>query len=163
ASKSSKPDGLRRILPSEEEGFLRDLPTSHLPGVGPTTERLLAKLNVHTIGEMRLLSRESLRGMLGVPGLFLYDRCRGEDTQPVSRREIPRSIRRETSFHRDEIDRETIEGTLYYLLERAANTMRKLWLKARQVGVKIRYGAAEEGTAGEEGVDAASTRKLPSP
>jgi DNA polymerase-4 len=161
ASKSAKPDGLQRILPSEEEGFLCGLPTSHLPGVGPTTEKLLTKLNVRTVGEMRLLSRESLRGMLGLPGLVLYERCRGEDTQPVSRREIPRSIRRETSFHQDEIDRETIEGTLYYLLERAANTMRKLRLRARQVGVKIRYSAGEG--EGKDSLEAASTRKLPSP
>jgi len=159
ASKSAKPDGLQRILPSEEEGFLCGLPTSHLPGVGPTTEKLLTKLNVRTVGEMRLLSRESLRGMLGLPGLLLHERCRGEDTQPISRREIPRSIRRETSFHQDEIDREAIEGTLYYLLERAANTMRKLRLKARQVGVKIRYSSGE----GDDSCEAASTRKLPCP
>ena len=49
----------------------------------------------------------------------------------MSEREVPRSIRRETSFHSDTIDREAIEGTLYYLTERAANTMRRQGLEAR--------------------------------
>jgi DNA polymerase-4 len=154
ASKSAKPDGLRRILPGEEETFIRDLPVRSLPGVGHKVEKLLHQLNVKTIAEMRLLSRESLRAMLGIPGLLLHERCRGEDTQPISRREIPRSISRETSFHEDVIDRGTIEGTLYYLLERAANTLRQLRLEARQLGVKIRYTDA---------VEEASTRKLPGP
>jgi DNA polymerase IV len=154
ASKSAKPDGLRRILPADEETFLLDLPVSRLPGVGPRTERLLQRLNVRTIGEMRMLSRDSLRAMLGMPGLALYERCRGEDTLPVSRREIPRSIQRETSFHQDTIDRTTIEGTLHYLTERAANTMRRLGLQARQAGVKVRYG---------DGIEESMTRKLPSP
>jgi DNA polymerase-4 len=152
ASKSIKPDGLRRILPGEEEDFLRDLPVSRLPGVGPKTEDLLRKLNIRTVSEMRLLSRESLQAMLGIPGALLHERCRGEDTQPVSEREVPRSIRRETSFHGDTIDREAIEGTLYYLTERAANTMRRQGLEARHIGVKIRYSDSAEESA---------TRKLP--
>ena len=152
ASKSIKPDGLRRILPGEEEDFLRDLPVSRLPGVGPKTEDLFRKLNIRTVSEMRLLSRESLQAMLGIPGALLHERCRGEDTQPVSEREVPRSIRRETSFHEDTIDREAIEGTLYYLTERAANTMRRQGLEARHIGVKIRYS---------DSVEESATRKLP--
>ena len=152
ASKSIKPDGLRRILPEEEEDFLRDLPVSRLPGVGPKTEELFRKLNIRTVSEMRLLSRESLQAMLGIPGALLHERCRGEDTQPVSEREVPRSIRRETSFHSDTIDREAIEGTLYYLTERAANTMRRQGLEARHIGVKIRY---------TDSVEESATRKLP--
>ena len=152
ASKSIKPDGLRRILPGEEEDFLRDLPVSRLPGVGPKTEELFRKLNIRTVNEMRLLSRESLQAMLGIPGALLHERCRGEDTQPVSEREVPRSIRRETSFHTDTIDREAIEGTLYYLTERAANTMRRQGLEARHIGVKIRY---------TDSIEESATRKLP--
>ena len=151
ASKSIKPDGLRRILPREEEDFLRDLPVSRLPGVGPKTEELFRKLNIRTVSEMRLLSRESLQAMLGIPGALLHERCRGEDTQPVNEREVPRSIRRETSFHSDTIDREAIEGTLYYLTERAANTMRRQGLEARHIGVKIRYS---------DSIEESATRKL---
>jgi DNA polymerase-4 len=154
ASKSAKPDGLRRVARSEEEEFFVRLPVRHLPGVGRRTEKLFEKLNLRTIGELRLLSRESLRAMLGVAGEVLYERCRGDDTRCVSRREVPQSIRRETSFHEAAIDSETIEGTLYYLTERAGNTLRHLRLQARQVGVKIRY---------RDGLEESATRKISSP
>lgn len=137
-SRSVKPNGLRLLRPDEEEDFICNLPVSHLPGVGPKTERLLEKLNVRTIGAMRALPRDSLQRMLGTPGLVLHDRCRGLDTQPVSTLEIPRSIRRETSFSEPTIDPGTIDGTLYYLTERAAKTLRQMHLKTRQLGVKIR-------------------------
>jgi DNA polymerase-4 len=152
ASKSAKPDGMRWILPEEEEVLLPGLRVNHLPGVGLKTERLLARLNIRTIGDLRLLSRDSLRNLLGLPGLVLYDRCRGEDTPPVSLREIPRSIRRETTFHEETTEREYIGGALYYLTERATNTLRRLGLEARQVGVKIRYSDFAEESA---------TRRLP--
>lgn len=154
ASRSAKPDGLRRVARSEEEEFLVRMPVRDLPGVGPRTEKLLEKLNIRTIGQMRLLSRDSLHAMLGVPGRVLHERCRGNDTQPISRREVPQSIRRETSFHEAAIDPEAIEGTLYYLTERAGNTLRRLRLQARQVGVRIRY---------RDGLEESAARKLPSP
>jgi DNA polymerase-4 len=154
ASKSVKPKGLKLLLPDEEDAFIRRLPVRCLPGVGPKTETLLQKLNVRTIEEMRALSPESLGRMLGIPGLILHERCRGRDTQPISRREVPRSIRRETSFHTEATDRDTIEGTLHYLTERAANTLRQFRLKAGQLGVRIRYGDFVEENA---------LRKLPSP
>ncbi len=139
ASKSAKPGGLRRIDPAQEEEFLKPLPVGLLPGVGPRTARVLAKLNIERIEDLRALSRDSLKAMFGQNGVLLYERCRGEDTRVISRREIPRSISRETSFHEDTISIEEIEGMLHYLCERAANTLRKLGLKACRVEVKLRY------------------------
>ena len=137
ASKSVKPAGLRRVDPADEDAFLRPLPIDRLPGVGMRTEAVLRKLNIATIEDLRALSRDSLKAMFGLNGLILYQRCRGEDTRAVGGREIPRSIRRETSFHQDTTSREEIEGMLHYLTERAANTLRKLGLKTRTVEVKI--------------------------
>ena len=154
ASKSAKPDGLKRILPEEEEAFIHELPVSRLPGVGPKTAKLLEKLNVRTVREMRAISCDSFRAMLGLPGVVLHARCRGEDTQPISRREIPRSISRETSFHENTTASDIIEGTLHYLTERASNTMRKFRLEARQLGVKIRYS---------DGIEESAIRKLAAP
>lgn len=151
ASKIAKPGGIRRIPPTGEDSFLRPLPVRLLPGVGPRTAAVLRKLNIETIEEMRALSRDSLKAMFGQNGVLLYERCRGEDTRVVSTREIPRSISRETSFHEDTISSEAIEGMLYYLSERAANTLRKLGLKTRTVEVKIRYADFQE-AAGSRGL-----------
>ena len=158
AASSVKPDGLRQLLPSEQEAFLLDQPVGRLLGVGPKAAKTFAKLNVRTIGELRSLSRSSLVGIFGKIGECYYERCRGRDTRPVSPREVPRSISRETSFHEHTADPQVIEGTLYYLAERAANTLRQLGLKTRCIEVKIRYGSISslEPLASSAGGDAAS-------
>jgi len=139
AGSSVKPDGLARVPPGEENEFVRELPIDKLPGVGHATEKVLRKLNIATIGELRLLSADSLQALFGAHGLALYERCRGRDSFAVSEREIPRSISRETTFHRDTIDTDEIEGMLFYLTERATSAMRQLGLRCRTVSVRIRY------------------------
>ena len=139
AGSASKPDGLAFVEEGSEEAFIRDLPVDKLPGVGRATHAVLRDLNVRTIGAMRSLSRESLKELFGANGLALYDRCRGRDTRVVSENEIPRSISRETSFHRETIDTGEIHAMLYYLTERAAGAMRGLGLKCGRVQTRIRY------------------------
>lgn len=139
AGKSVKPDGLRCVPPGEEEAFIRDLPVGRLPGVGPATGAVLERLNIRTIGQLRTLSAAQMEGLFGVVGLALHERCRGRDTRPVLAREIPQSISRETSFHRDTTDPGEIAGMLYYLAERAVRAARRLHLKARAVTVRLRY------------------------
>jgi DNA polymerase-4 len=154
ASKSAKPDGLVRILPGEEDAFIRDLPVEDLPGVGPRTARLFARMNISTIGGLRALSSEEMRVLLGKNGLHLHERCRGRDTPVVCEREIPKSISRETSFHTDTIDPYEIRGMLSYLCGRGTKTLRDLGLLGRTVTVKIRYS---------DGQSEAVSRSLPEP
>ncbi|MBI4582923.1 MAG: DNA polymerase IV [Planctomycetes bacterium] len=169
ASKSVKPGGVRRLAAAEVEEFLVPLPIRMLPGVGPRTEAKLRKLNIETIGALRMLSRASLRGMFGRPGEDLYERCRGQDTRAISTREIPRSISRETSFHQPTVDPGEIEAMLYYLCERAGNALRQLGLAARTVEVKVRTdepGYRDEPGPGDEPgrvEDGASSTTLPAP
>ena len=58
-------------------------------------------------------------------------------------REIPLSISRETSFHRDTADPREIDGMLEYLVGRACRTARELSLTARTVSVRLRYSDDE--------------------
>src|SRR6476659_4689272 len=53
ASDWRKPDGLFVIQPEEVDSFLLPLPVDRLPGVGKVTEEALAKLRIHTVGELR--------------------------------------------------------------------------------------------------------------
>lgn len=154
ASKSVKPEGLHRVPAGEEDRFIRSLPVEKLPGVGRATADVLHRLNVTTIEDLRALSIDHLEKLFGVVGRALHERCRGRDTRPVSAREIPGSISRETSFHHDTIDPGEIAGMLYYLAERAVRTARGLSLKTRTVQVRVRYS--------DSGGDGAS-RSLPVP
>jgi len=152
ASGAAKPDGLALVEPGTEEEFVRDLPVEKLPGVGRMTAETLHMLNIRTIGEMRRMSREALRALFGANGLLLHERCRGRDTRVVADREIPRSISRETTFHRETADPREIRGMLHYLAERAGRTMRQLGIECRSVKVHIRYS---------DFADAVGSRRLP--
>ncbi len=141
--KTVKPDGLARVTAAEADAFVRDLPVEKLPGVGHAHARTLRSLNVRTAGEMRALPVEVLERLFGAPGRLLHERCRGGDTAVVSEREIPLSISRETSLHRDSADRREIEGLLEYLTGRACRTARELGIRPRTISVRLRYSDGE--------------------
>jgi DNA polymerase IV len=141
--KTTKPDGLASISASEADAFLTDRPIEHLAGVGRSHARTLRSMNLKTIGDLRALPVEVLSALFGVPGRLLFERCRGRDTAAVHEREIPQSISRETSFHRDTADPVEIEGMLDYLVGRACRTARELDLKPRTVAVRLRYADGE--------------------
>ena len=153
--KTTKPDGLAEIGPAEADGFLEGRPIEQLLGVGHAHARTLRSMNFKTIGDLRQLPVEVLQALFGAPGRLLYERCRGRDTAAIHEREIPQSISRETSFHKDTADRAEIEGMLDYLVGRACRTARELDLKPRTVAVGLRY-------ADGEGADQARSLAAPS-
>jgi DNA polymerase-4 len=137
--KTVKPDGLARIEARDADAFLCDRPIEQLAGVGHAYARTLRSMNLCTIGELRQLPVEVLAALFGANGRLLHERCRGRDTAPVSEREIPLTISRETSFHRDTADRAEIEGMLEYLVGRACRTAREIEIRPRTVAVHVRY------------------------
>lgn len=139
ASRSVKPDGLRAVRPEEVDAFLRFRPVEDLPGVGPATARSLRTLGITAVEDLRELSVEDLQALFGLPGLALYERCRGRDSAAITEREIPCTVSRETTFHQETTDPVEIRGMLHYLLERAMRTTRALGLRAGALGVRIRY------------------------
>ena len=141
--KTVKPDGFARIDAAAADEFLRDRPIDQLAGVGHAHAKTLRSMNLKTIGDLRALPEDVLVALFGVHGRLLYERCRGRDTAPVTEREVPLSISRETSFHRDTADRGEIEGMLEYLVGRACRTTRELAIRPRTIGVHLRYSDGE--------------------
>ena len=139
ASHAAKPYGVVWVRPDEQEQFLTDLPIRELLGVGPKTAGKLRDMNVTTIGRLRRLPREVLRTMFGRRGEELYERARGRDVQTVRAERLPKSISRETTFHRPTCDGGEIRAMLFYLLERAMRTCRQAGLLAASVELRIRY------------------------
>ena len=141
--KTVKPDGLARVLEDEADAFLVDRPIEQLAGVGHAHAKTLRSMNVHTIGELRAFPAAALEALFGAPGRLLHERCRGRDTVAVTAREIPVTISRETSFHRDTGNPAEIDGMLEYLAGRACRAARELGLSARTVAVRLRYSDGE--------------------
>ncbi len=137
--KTAKPDGLAMVRPEEVDAFLIDRAVADIPGVGPKTAARLAKFNIRTVRDLRTLSRKELTGLFGKVGEALYDRARGRDTRAVAAHEVPKTISRATTFHKETSDPVEVRGMLHYLVERAMKAVRALGLVARSVGVRIRY------------------------
>jgi DNA polymerase-4 len=139
ASAHGKPGGAVWIAPGAEDPLLAGLPVARLPGVGPKTGQVLTDMNVRTVADLRALSRPTLAAMFGRRGELLYERCRGRDCEPLRPEALPKSISRETTFHKPEQDPAKVHGMLHYLLERAMRAMRRDGLMARTVELSIRY------------------------
>jgi len=139
ASAAAKPGGVRWIPPQQAEAYLAALPVEKLPGVGPKTRQQLADMNVYTVAALRRLGRGLLAGLFGRRGEVLYERSRGRDPQPLRPDAPPRSISRETTFHRPTCDGREVRGMLAYLLQRAMRTVRQADLLAGRVELALRY------------------------
>ena len=139
ASSSVKPTGVRAILPGSEAAFLAPLPIEKLLGVGRTIGRRLREMNVATIGELAALPVATLRAMFGQVGETLHDRAHGRDVRTLRPDAPPKTISRETTFHRATCDRAEITGMLCYLLQRAMRMMRQHRLVVGCLETSIRY------------------------
>jgi DNA polymerase IV len=78
ASQVAKPDGLVVVKPETELDFLHDLPVELMWGVGPVTRARLAKIGVHTIGELAKMpgwSLERITRFAALQHLRCFNRC----------------------------------------------------------------------------------------
>ncbi len=139
AGAEAKPDGLCMVAEHEIERFLANMPIRKLPGVGSRTAARLGLLGVRTVAEMRALPLDGLVALFGKNGETLHARSRGQDGRVLHKKEIPRTISRETTFHKATSNPDEIRSMVYYLIERGMRTVRQLGLKARTLGLRIAY------------------------
>src|SRR5215813_14550337 len=85
ASQVAKPDGLVIVEPDSELDFLHDLPVELMWGVGPVIRARLAKIGVHTIGQLAQMPGRSLEHLLG--------HAAGEKLTALAWNRDPREIR----------------------------------------------------------------------
>jgi DNA polymerase-4 len=140
AAALAKPSGAFEVPRGAEARFLAGLPVECLPGVGPRTRESLARFNLHTIGDLARVPEDLLEETFGRSGVALSRRARGLDDEEVADgRPAPKSISRETSFAQDTADRAVIGGMLSWLAQRATAALRADGMRARAVGVRLRY------------------------
>jgi DNA polymerase-4 len=137
ASDWRKPNGLFVIQPAEVEEFLTPLPVGRIPGVGKVTEARLAKLGLHTVGEVRARSLEQLQRSFGRYGQRLYELARGIDENPVQPNRPTQSISAEDTFEQDVLLAET-EPMIRRLAEKTWAASRKETRVARTVVLKLK-------------------------
>jgi DNA polymerase-4 len=139
ASDHCKPDGLLRVPVEETVTFLEPLPVGRLWGVGEKTAELLARLAIHTIGDLARTPRSVLERLLGESSArHLTELAHGIDDRAVIPYEAPKSVGHEETFDRDLDDTEEIVRELLHLSGRVAARLREDGYRARTVTLKVR-------------------------
>jgi DNA polymerase IV len=140
ATGHAKPAGVFVVPPGEEYDFVGAHTLGDIPGIGPAFLRELARRGISSIASARGIDLPTLTLWLGQSrARYLYDRVRAIDPTPVSDGSEPRkSISSETTFATDLWEYAALEEALGELVTDVGHTLRKLGLRARTVGVKVR-------------------------
>jgi DNA polymerase-4 len=113
------------VFPGVEASFLAPLRVSLLPGVGEvTTTRLLAELNLRTVGELAAVPPMFLGEVFGAAGPKLRRMALGEDSSPVVTPRAVLTIREEIQLPEDDNRRTRLSGHLYRLVEGLGRRLR---------------------------------------
>ncbi len=140
ASDACKPDGLLVVPAGTEAAFLAPRALRDLPMVGPKTAEALARLGVHTIGDLAAIPAAALEAKFGSHGAELHDRALGVYDAPVfSGHAAAKSVSRETTFGTDEPDGQRLRAILRGQAERVAADLAQQSRSARTVTLKLRF------------------------
>jgi DNA polymerase IV (DinB-like DNA polymerase) len=126
ASDFQKPDGLTVVTEAEAEAFLAPLAVRKIPGIGPKTEKYLARLGLKSVQDLKRFSPAELEARFGTWGPVLYERIRGRHDGPLVTEWKPKSVGEQETFGRDTKNLEFI--------------FQRLWLLCREVHRRFTAG-----------------------
>lgn len=139
ASDVRKPNGLTVVLPEKVEEFLAPLPVGKVWGIGPATVEKLAKLQIHTIAQLRTLTLEQALRHFGKTGLLYYRLARGQDDRAVEPRGQAKSISTEETFAVNIRDPQELIERLAEQAAEVSQSCRQAKLSGCTVVLKLRY------------------------
>ncbi len=140
ATEHCKPDGFHEVAADREREFLANIPVQKLAGIAKRRAQSLRALGVWTLGDVAGLPLDILRKRFGFFGEELWLLSRGELRETLSLSNKPRScIGSATTLPYDEPDYETALLFLTDQTERVITTLVRENLKAREMGVYIRF------------------------
>jgi DNA polymerase-4 len=136
-----KPDATTIITKDTYRAIVWPLPVRDLLFAGQATERRLARINIHTIGQLANAPFDFIVSYLGKNGETLWRYANGLDDSPVSRcsdsREI-KSIGNSTTQTRDLMNDADVHMTACGLADQVAASLRRRGLVAGAVQISIR-------------------------
>lgn len=140
ASEIKKPLGITQLYKSDIEENLWPMPVRNLYGIGKVTSEKLNSYGIKTIGDLAGCELNYLVKKFGKYGLYLYDRSKGVDDDPVA---VVESVnlscgRMETLAH-DITDIRDAKKVMAILTESIARTIRSKQLGGSVVSIQIKY------------------------
>jgi DNA polymerase-4 len=146
-SEHRKPDGLTLVFPNQVLGFLAPMPVARLRGLGPQTQKILSRLGIRTVAQLRAVPLRYLEEQLGrKAALSFRDQALGIAPAEVTPGRGRKGISKETTFETDISNREILHQVLLDLAAEVAATARREGLRASVVTLKIRFQGFETHT-----------------
>ena len=140
ASGYAKPDGVHIIAEGSEKAFLEHLDVQELWGVGKSTRRKLALMEIGTVGQLARASLPRLRSHLGeATADHLHRLANGVDERVVEPRGSAKSISVEQTFEQDISGTEVLRTQLLRQADQVAWRLRRAGLSGRTVSLKLRF------------------------
>jgi DNA polymerase-4 len=167
ASEFNKPNGISIVFQEDVQTKIWPLPVRKINGIGPKSEAKLARLHLHTVGDIAAQTREWLVDNFGQAyGAWMHDAAWGRDDRPVVTESEPVSMSRETTFERDlhaVRDRAALGEIFTDLCTRVADDLRRKGYVGKTIGIKLRYDdfrtATRDHTLDHYTADAATIRR----
>ena len=139
ASDLDKPDGFVVVDSERIQQFLDPLPVGRIWGVGRVAEKVLERLGVRTVGDLRRLSLECLTDHFGTHGRHLWELSQGIDERRVVPDRDAKSVSHETTFAEDIDEMEVLRAWAIELTEQVARRLRRHDLQGCTVQLKVRF------------------------
>src|SRR4051812_18473725 len=140
ASGVAKPDGLLRVPPGGELGFLHPLPVERLWGVGPVTTRKLRARGLETVGQVARLAEGALVSILGSgAGRHLHALAHNRDPRRVRGGRRRRSMGAQRALGRSRRSWDALDTVLVGLVDRLARRLRAARRVCRTVTIRLRF------------------------
>ncbi|MDO5618462.1 DNA polymerase IV [Kocuria sp.] len=140
ASTRAKPNGLLLVDHQDTVAFLAELPVSALWGVGAKTAQTLQAAGLMHVGELAAQTPAALARLVGpAAGAHLHALANGQDPRPVTPVREEKSLGAEGTFEEDVTDVGQIRRELLSLSHRTAARLRSHGLRAKRVGLKLRW------------------------
>ncbi len=143
ASEFNKPNGISVVHDSDLESRIWPLPVRKVNGIGPKADAKLARLDIHTVGDIAARDRAWLIAHFGkATGAWMHEVSWGRDERPVVTDSEPVSMSRETTFERDlhaVRDRAELGEIFTRLCEKLAADLQRKGYVGKTIGIKLRY------------------------
>ncbi|MHB1198103.1 MAG: DNA polymerase IV [Polaromonas sp.] len=168
ASEFNKPNGISIIHEADLQEKIWPLHVRKINGIGPKADEKLARLHIHTIGELAAQDPAALMAQFGkATGAWMHEAAWGRDDRPVVTESEPVSISRETTFDRDlhaVRDKAELGAIFTRLCEQVAADLQRKGYVAKTIGIKLRYDDFKSATRDQSSqaytADANTIRKI---
>lgn len=133
-----KPDATSVIKRENFKEIIWPLDISSIIGIGKSTKRKLNGIGIYTLGELAKTDVKTVKGILGINGLYLWQYANGFDDRPVkdySYREVIKTIGNSSTLVEDLYTNEEVYNIFQILSLNVSKRLREANLSS--MGIKI--------------------------